>query len=168
MERRKFMVAAGTGAVVAVAGCSGGGGGGGGSFDTSSPTAVVESFYQVGDGLDQDSSADELLSEIEPGLHSASPFPDIFEQAEDQSQDQASVEPRSLSSVSAEVTEEDVSADRLSQEFGLGIFGVSQEDIDTIAEENAIVEATVEYEDGSTENPQHLTATENGDWLIVV
>lgn len=161
------MVAAGTGAVVAVAGCSGGGGGGGGSFDTSSPAAVVESFYQVVDGLDQDSSVDDVLSEIEPGLHSASPLPDFLEQAEDESQDGTPTEPQSLSSVSAEVTEEDVSADRLSQEFGLGFFGTSQEDIDTIAEENAVVEATVEYEDGSTENPQHITATENGDWLIV-
>ena len=161
------MLVAGTGAVVAVAGCSGGGGGGGGSFDTSSPAAVVESFYQVLDGLDQDSSIDDVLSEIEPGLHSASPLPDFLEQAEDQSADQAPTEPRDLSSVSAEVTEEDVSADRLSQEYGLGFFGTSQEDIDTIAEENAVVEATVEYGDGSTENPQHLTATENGDWLIV-
>jgi len=162
------MLAAGTGAVVAVAGCSGGGGGGGGDFDTSSPTAVVESFYQIGDGLDQDSSVDDLLDTIEPGLHSASPLPDLLEQAEDQSADQAAGQQQSLSSVSAEVTEENIGADRLSQEFGLGFSGVSQEDIDTIAEENAVVEATVEYEDSPTQNPQHLTATENGDWLIVV
>lgn len=167
MDRRKFILTAGTGAAVAVAGCNAGPlGGGGGGADTSSPVAVVESFYQSADGIGSDASTDEVLDEIDPFLHSASPLPDLLQEGEESGGSDPGE--RSLSSVSAEVGEEDVGEDALANDYGLGLFGVSESDIADIAEENAIVQATVEYEDADTQEPEHVTATENGDWLIVL
>lgn len=170
MQRRKFILGVGAASAVAIAGCSddgdsGGGGGGGGGPDTSSPTAIVESYYQEADNISQDASAEEALSQVENHLHSLSPIPDILEEegmGEGESQN------RSLASVSASVTEEDLGADALNNQFGLGFFGVSEDDLSTIAEENAVVEAEIEYEEAESQTQSHLTATEGGDWLIVV
>jgi hypothetical protein len=161
MDRRKFILAAGAGTVAAIAGCSDSGGNG---ADTSSPGAVVESFYNIGDGFDQDSSADEIIGAIDPILHSASPYPDIISESEDESE---GTQTNTLVSVETETSQENLDTGEL-EEFGLGFFDVSEEAIGTIAEENAVVDTTVEYEEASTNETQHLTATEDGDWLLVV
>lgn len=38
----------------------------------------------------------------------------------------------------------------------------------TIAEENAIVEGEVSYDNGDNQQIRHITATEDGDWVIVL
>lgn len=169
MNRRKFILTVGAGTTVAVAGCSdggdeGSGGNGGNNADTSSPEGIVESFYRTSDEIGSDASTDEILDVMGPFLHSASPIPDLLEES---SGDDSNSEDRSLNSVSTEVIEEDVGEATLAEDYSLGLAGVSESDIAAIAEGNAIVEASVEYDNGDSQSPRHVTATESGDWLIV-
>jgi hypothetical protein len=168
MNRRKFIMTIGAATAAAAAGCSNNGNG----VDTSSPEAVVESYYQAVDELESDSGEDVILNKIEPVMHSASPIPDLIEASFNSSENTDSPDEntesqaRSLDSVSTEVVEEDVGEEALTQNYGIGFF-VSETDIPGIVEENAIVEANVEYDNGDTARAEHVTATENGDWLIV-
>lgn len=165
MDRRQFIVAASTTSAIAMAGCLHGDGGG--DADTSSPTALVESYYEAIDDLDSDMSSEDALNELDDFFHSESPIRDLIEEGGDEESDGEQPD-RSLSSVSTEVTDEDLSADALDQRFGLSFFGASQEAIESFAEENAVVSVEVEYEDADTQNQEHLTATEGGDWQIVL
>jgi hypothetical protein len=168
MNRRKLIATVGAGTVVAVAGCSDGGssgGGGGNNADTSSPTAVVESWYEKSNELGQDASTDEVLDAIDPFLHSVSPIPDALREAEDSNNES---EDRSLDNISTEVIEENVDENTLNNEFSLSFFNVSEDDVATIAEENAIVEGQISYDNGDEQQVQHITAPENGDWLLVL
>lgn len=164
MDRRTFILAVGTGTIATLAGCNSlGGGGGSGDADTGSPESVVESFYDIGDGLDPESSADEIVDAISPVLHSASPLPELLEQSEDENEDN---QLNDIDSIETEVTQENLTVAEL-EEYGLGVFGVSDEDIESIAEENAIVNASVEYAEAEAEEVEHVTATEDGDWLLI-
>lgn len=165
MDRRNFIAALGAGTAFAIAGCSGDDGGS--NVDTSSPEAVVESFYKVSDDLDQDSSSDEILDAWEPMLHSASPYTEFIEEMDDEDTGTGTEteEQQNLESVETEVTKEDLSAEELSARPGF--FDMSEEELNAIAAENAVVSATVKYEDIDTQEREHVTATEDGDWLIV-
>jgi|APHM01.1.fsa_nt_gi hypothetical protein len=55
----------------------------------------------------------------------------------------------------------------LREDRGLGVWGVSDEEIARIAEENAVVTADVMYENHRNRSPEHLVATQNDDWLVV-
>lgn len=160
MQRRKFIAAAGAAAAVGLAGCSGDNG-----ADTSSPGAVVESYYDLAEGLDSGSSGDELLDELDPVLHSESPLR-AFLEGMNESQGNTTATERSVSNVDTEVAQEDLSAEELSQNYRLGFMQIDQSVIDSLAEENAVVDTTVEYEDAETTETQWLTATEDGDWQI--
>ncbi|MFT4946497.1 MAG: hypothetical protein ACI8TL_000733 [Natronomonas sp.] len=169
MDRRKFITAIGASTAVAVAGCSdggssNGGGGGGNDADTSSPTAIVESFYEASDEVDEDASTDEILDAVDPYLHSASPFPDVIRESEDSDDSQT----RSLESISTEIIEENVDESALNNQYGLSFFDVSEDDVAAVAEENAIVEGQLSYDNGDDQQVQHITATEGGDWLLVL
>lgn len=162
MHRRQCLtIVAGVGST-ALAGCSGLGGG----ADTSSPEAVVESFYTITDGFDENTSTDDVLDSLDPIFHSASPVIDIIEATEDEDGGEGATEPTNLGSVETEVAEENLGVDELN-EYGLGLLDISDENIESIAEENALVDTTVEYEDAETEETEFLTATESGEWLMV-
>lgn len=165
MDRRQFIVAASTTSAIAMAGCLHGGGGS--SADTSSPTALVESYYDAVDDLDSDTSGEDALDALDDFYHSESPVRDIIEEGGGNQSDGEEQE-QSIASVSAEVTEEDLSADALDQRFGLSFFGTSQETIESFAEENAVVSAEIEFEEAETQTQEHLTATEDGDWQLVL
>lgn len=184
MNRRKFMITVGMSSTVAVAGCSGGdtgadtssdgnddadtssGGDTGTDVDTSSPTATVESFYQVSYETEQDASVEESIDTIDPLVHSVSPIPDSIREAEGSNTESVS---RSLDTISTEVADQDLDETTLNQEFGLSrIYDFSEDDIATIAEENAIVEGEASYDNGDNQQIKHITATEGGDWVIVI
>lgn len=166
MDRRQFIVAASTTSAIAMAGCLHGDGGGG-SADTSSPTALVESYYDAVADLGPDTSGEDALDALDDFYHSESPIRDIIEQGGGNQSDGEEQE-QSISGASAEVTEEDLGADAIDQRFGLSFFGTSQEAIDSFAEENAVVTAEIEFEEAETQTQEHLTATEGGDWQLVL
>lgn len=56
---------------------------GGSDTDPNSPEAVVDSFRQALDELDQHSSADGIINAVGPPIHSASPFPGRIRDRED-------------------------------------------------------------------------------------
>jgi hypothetical protein len=160
MQRRQFVAATGTVLAVGLAGCSGDGGG----PDTSSPTAIVDSFYGKVQDLDSDTSGEDLLDEVDNFLHSESPLRDVLGEGGNQSEG----EDRTISSVETELGDEDLGGDALNERFGLSFFGVSDSTVESLAEENAVVNTTIEYEEADTQEQEHLTATEDGDWLIFI
>jgi hypothetical protein len=170
MERRQYLtIVAGVGATT-LAGCSGTGGG----TDTSSPEAVVESYYTISDSWDQDTSIDDISDSLSPVLHSASPIIDLIESSKNESDEEeqdenAGEEPseqKNLDSVETEVTQENLTVDELN-EAAYTLF-LSEGEIESIADENALVDATVNYENAATGEEEFLTATESDEWLIVI
>ena len=192
------MITAGVGATVAVAGCSDGGtdadtnsgdststdadtssggstdtdagtnsgGSTGTDADTSSPIAAVESFYQLSYNIEQDASVEELIDAIDPLVHSVSPIPDLIRGAEDSDDESVS---RSVETINTEVAKQNLDEATLNQEFGLSrTYNFSEDEVATIAEENAIVEGEVSYDNGDNQQIRHITATEDGDWVIVL
>jgi len=145
--------------MVAVAGCSGSDNG----IDTSSPDAVVESFYTTANELDTDADSDEILDEVGDALHSESPLRDLLEETGDEETDEE--EDEELENVDVEVTEEDLTVEEVEQR--VGFFEIDDDAIEDIAEENAVVAGTIESED-EQEEIEHLTATEDGEWKIVL
>ncbi|ERG89905.1 MAG: hypothetical protein J07HX5_02078, partial [halophilic archaeon J07HX5] len=69
--------------------------------------------------------------------------------------------------VETAVIAEDLDATVL-EDRGLGYLGVSDEQIQTIAEENAEVSANVEHEQSDPDPAEHLTAPQDGDWLVIL
>lgn len=57
---------------------------------------------------------------------------------------------------------------QLNLEFGAELNGLSQEGIETIADENAAVEASLEYEEAPRATLQYLTAPEDCDRFVVI
>lgn len=165
MDRRQFIVAASTTSAIAMAGCLHGDGGSG--ADTSSPTALVESYYEALDDLDQDMSAEDILDELDAFYHSQSPIRDLVEQGAG-NESNGDTQQKSLASVSTEVTDENLGKEALDQRFGLSFFGASEEAMNAFADENAVVTASVEYEEAEGNEQEHLTATEDGEWQMVL
>ena len=166
MRRRQFALVLTASATAAVAGCLGGGDDSGGDADTSNPTAVVESYYQAADEVGVNASADEAIDTVSPFFYDGSPLLEFIQQSLEQSD--GPQEAQNLDTVEAAVVDEDLGVETLTTERNLEMTDLSEGEIGAIAEENAIVEASLEYTDeqqGQTQ--QHLTATENGDWLIV-
>jgi len=181
MNRRKFMITADVGTTVAVAGCSDGGTdtdtnsgdststdvdtSSGDSTDTdadtSSPIAAVESFYQLSYNIEQDASVEELIDAVDPLVHSVPPIPDLIRGAEDSDNESVS---RSIETINTEVAEQNLDEATLNQEFGLSrTYNFSEDEVATIAEENAIVEGEVSYDNGDNQQIRHITATEDSD-----
>lgn len=158
MQRRRFVTVAGSTALVGLAGCLHDG-----DSEFGSGPAVVEAFYEATNDAPEDASGEEMVDEFDEYLHSESPIRDIWA---DLSADEMQSDDRTVDSVEAEVTEEDLSAEQLQQELGGGFFDVSDEVIQDLADDNAQVEATVSYENGDEETSEHFTAPEGGNWQV--
>jgi len=162
MNRRKFTLLFATSATAAVAGC--GGGGGGSDADTSSPEAVVESYYRAANEVETDTGAEEAIETIRPFFYEDSP---LFELIRASLEENGVQETQNLDTIETTVIDENLGTEALINDRGLTSTNLSEGEIETIAEENALVEASVEYEDAEDVTQQHLTATADGDWLIV-
>ena len=162
MNRRKFTLLLATSATAAVAGC--GGGGGGSDADTSSPEAVVESYYRAANEVESDTSAEEAIETIRPFFYEGSP---LFELIRASLEEDGVQETQNLENIETTVTDENLGTETLIDDRGLESSSLSEDEIEAIAEENALVETSVEYEDAQGGTQEHLTATTDGDWLIV-
>lgn len=159
MNRRTFVVATSSAATVALAGCSGGGG-----ADTSSPEAVVESYYDV---VASDTEAARDL------FHSESPS------LQREANANASDVDVSYDNVEVTLVSENLSESELREKFPVrfrssgGSLVFSDDLKATVIEENAIVEASYEFSGEGISGTRQLTAewlttTEDGDWQIVI
>ena len=172
MRRRKFVLAVST-LTLGVAGCLGGGDG-----DTDSPETVVEAWYE----LEADAggrTVSNLQDDAEGLLHSESPILQSL-QAISQEQNETDEQDVSLDSVETALVQEDLSESDLDAEFPFVFnnpdseFAIGDEGKVAIAEENALVEASVERsganvsEEERSTTDQWLTATEDGDWQLVI
>ena len=99
------------------------GGSTGANADTSSPTAAVESFYQLSGDIEQDASVEELIDAIDPLVHSVSPIPDLIRGAEDSDNESVS---RSIETINTEVDEQNLDKATLNQQFGLTVHIISR------------------------------------------
>jgi hypothetical protein len=178
MNRRRFLVTTSGLTLLATAGCSqlsggddddSGSDGSNGGGETDSPGAVVEAFYDLTNTVDENSDPSEVISRLQELSHSASPFSAFTES----DIDPGANSDVTVENVETEVTSEDLTADELEQQYGLSRFEtVEEDDVEAIAEENAVVEASLTQsgegvEEGQEETTQeHLTATEGGEWLL--
>lgn len=159
MRRRQFVFAAGVTATATVAGCLGDGNSG-----SNAPESVVVSFYEAGTGVD---SAQEALDAVEDVFHTESPLLDFFEAAAENGTDSGEFNAQSFETVETEILEEDLSAEQLNEEYSLqSFYDVSDELLQSLAEENARVSADVTYEEAEDDSTEFLTVTEDGDWVI--
>lgn len=160
MDRRRFVRIAGSTVLVGIAGCLHAGGDG----DFGSPTAVVEPYYEAIEDASDGLSGEEWVEELDEYLHSESPYRDLWE---DRSAEEMQGDGRTVDSVETEVTDEDLSAEELQEEFSGGFFNVSDDSIDAIADDNAVVEATLTFEESEEEAAlEHINAPEDGNWQI--
>lgn len=162
MNRRKFTLLLATSATAGVAGC--GGGGGGSDADTSGPEAVVESYYRAADEIEVDASAEEAIDAISPFFYEGSPLLELIRTSLEENGVQGA---QNLENIETTITDENLGTETLIDERDLGSSSLSQGEIEAIAEENALVEASPEYEDAQGQTQQHLTATTDEEWLIV-
>jgi hypothetical protein len=169
MQRRMFIATAGAVATVGAAGCLGGSGGDGDDLDTSSPEGVVESFYELSDEIPEDASGEEVIDTLDPTLHSGSPLRERFVDGESGSEDSAEYGLTNVDLVESEVTKENLRKETLKQDY-LAVSDISEDVLDSIADENAIVKArmALEQRDEADFEYDWLTATEDGDWQILV
>lgn len=164
MERRRFIGAVGAAAAVGLAGCLGDGDSG---PDTSSQTAVVESWYRT--AFDTESSE---IADVAAGYyHSESPVLALLERVqerqEDQETEQQDVE---LESIETEITQEGLSEQEIEQMLtGMEVSGdvisqlVNEEETAQVRVNLEQSGDDVEQEQGSTTN---IVVTEDGDWQI--
>jgi len=141
MQRREFVIAAGTASLVGLAGCSGDG-------DTGSPDSVVEAYFTADD-------ADEASDYVHPD----SPFADM--ESEDGGDEENDFEFES-----AETQSEDIDMSYLEDEE-LGP-GMEESAFTSVVEEEDVahVVATVSV-DGEEADQHVITATNDGDWLVL-
>jgi len=161
MHRRKFVAAAGATTTIAVAGCSFLGGGDDGD---DSPEGAVEAIYDAIDNEDQDALDDAVHSESP-----TRPLDDTFESGGSET---------SVNLQSTSVTTEDPGEEALRSEYSqqYGEEGLTTiVDIGNNADDSALVEAELEFtfsmndsEQTETQTLVHFTATEDGDWKVVV
>lgn len=150
MDRRTFVVTAGTATAVSLAGCIGGGG----SDGQGSPEAVVEAAYDA-------ESDDERENLIHPEAEMDASSGDEGDSEWD------------FELVGTEIAEEDIDGSYFESQDDQSPTNLSIEDINAVAESETVtvVTATVEFEgpDGDTQEVDSpmLTATSDGDWYLL-
>lgn len=150
MNRRTFVVTAGTAMAVSLAGCIGGGGSGG----QGSPEAVVEAAFDA-----------ESEDEREELLHPESEMDVSDSDEEDREWD--------YELAGTEITEEDIDGSYFESQDDQTPTNLSIEDINAVAESETVtvVTATVEFQgpDGETQEVDSpmLTATSGGNWYLL-
>lgn len=155
MDRRTFIITTGAATAVGLAGCLG-------DSDTGSPEDVIEAGWDADDA-----------DEIEDLLHPDSPLEaqdsELTEEAEELEEDM------DYEVTSIETIDDDVDSATLEDE-GLTLHNMTMEELDDVAADHdvALVEQTIEFEmefEGQTMEEEEvnytLTATDNGDWLIL-
>lgn len=156
MDRRRFIGAAGSLALVGVAGCL---------HDEDGPESVVQAWYEKLADLDPDADNDAAQEELDDLLHTQSPIRGAIALfigivGEGEGSDQFEIE-----SVETDIVAEDIGADRIREEF-LFIQEGREQLLEELAEENAVVRATVDLSNGETETEDWLVVTEDGDWKL--
>ena len=173
MKRRQFVLTTASAVTIGVAGCLGGGDG-----DTDSPEAAVEAWYELEANAGGRNVSD-LQDDAEELLHSESPILQSL-RALGQEQNETDEQNVSVDSIETTLVEENLSESDLEAEFPFlfnnpeSEFAINDEAKAAIAEENTLVEASVERsganvsEEEQSITDQWLTATENGDWQLVI
>lgn len=156
MDRRRFIGAAGAFVTAGVAGCLHGEDG---------PQSVVQSWYDELADLDPDADAEAALEELDDLLHTQSPIRGAFALfigvvGEGEASGQFEIE-----SVETDIVAEDIDADRIQEQFLFQQEG-REHLLAELAEENAVVRATVDLSNGETETEDWLVVTEDGDWKL--
>jgi hypothetical protein len=74
---------------------------------------------------------------------------------------------QSVDTVETEILKENLGTEQLNETFSLqSFYGISDELLQDLAEENARVSADVTYEEADEDSTEFLTVTEDGDWVI--
>ena len=151
-----------------------------GLVDTSSPEAIVSSWYEFDEEAAEGMDEDAVLSVVTEMFHSRSPLVDFFQELGDiddpgEEGEEVDIE---IESFDLEVVREDLDEAQLEEELSAYIeqefFDIDEETIEMLALENAVVRADVTHsgEDvlpGQEEQTEHwLVAPENGDWLLFI
>lgn len=159
MERRRFLAVAGAATVTGLAGCIGGGDSGSGG----SPKDPVTDFYKAAQDNPDDQEA--LLEAAKATLHSESPLRGLLEMVFGASESESTTTTTQIpESIETEVTSEDISKSDISSQFSTS--QISDNRLESIAGNNAVVKAAVTYKDGSEETTRYLVTKEDGEWVI--
>lgn len=156
MERRAFLSAGGASvlALAAVREFSSSGG-------STGPKAVVREYYRRAGAAESVRGFAGVVPEL---AHSASPLPDVAEDIPrtfDGALDQTLVD--------IEVVAEDVSAEAVRDFSDFFAGSVSDEEVETVAKNNAVVAVTLETDEvvGGAFAKEWLVAPEDGEWRLV-
>lgn len=194
MRRRNYLLLASSTALTTIAGCVGGtgdsddtetddgmdggddggtgenGDGGGGTGDegddgTESAVSVVERFYELENEAAEADDPEPYVEEVRGILHSKSPLLQLLDQTEES-------DPSPVTNLETEVLDRDLDADELDSKFGLtSMFDVEEATVESLAQENVIVEATFERPEADSDGRRRfewLVATENGEWVLFI
>jgi hypothetical protein len=157
MERRTFL-SAGSASVLALAAdfpsVTG-------AAVSAGPSEVVREYYRRASAAE---SVNEFADRIPELAHSASPFLDIVTE-----NPRFSEEVLRQELVGIEVIEENVTGEEIRDISDFFAASVTEEEVDTIAETNAVVAVTLETEDvvGGVFGKEWLVAPEDGEWKLV-
>jgi hypothetical protein len=153
MERRSFLSAGGATVLALAAGRSSI------ADDSGDPAAVVEEYYRRA-SASEDSEA--FADDVRKLAHSASP---LLRVAEDVPMAFDSTVRQEFSD--AAVVAEDLSADEIRSISGFLAASLTDEEVESIASENAVVSATVVDGEGGEAEFRWLVATADGEWRLV-
>jgi hypothetical protein len=129
---------------------------------TSPAVAVVEQWYEIEQQATGSDDPTQYIEDAKALLHSKSPLVDLLEQAAEEGGGEA----REITNLQTELTQNNLSADELNSTFFLTMdpLSVSEETVNEIAGENAIVEAKWDELEG--EPFQWIVVKEDGEWVL--
>ncbi|EMA70461.1 hypothetical protein [Halorubrum distributum] len=153
MERRSFLSAGGAAVLALAAGRSSTAG------DAGSPATAVEAYYRRASASED---AEAFAADVTALAHPFSPLSRI---AEDVPMAFDAVIRQELSDPA--VVGEDISADEIRSISGFLAASLTDEEIESIAAENAVVSATVIGGDGGEFERRWLVATDDDEWRLV-
>ncbi|SNR52903.1 hypothetical protein SAMN06266787_103145 [Halorubrum ezzemoulense] len=153
MERRSFLSVGGAAVLALAAGRSSTAEGAGG------PAAAVEAYYRRASASED---AEAFAADVPALAHPVSPLSTL---AEDVPMAFDTTVRQELAD--AAVVEENVSADRIRSISGFLSASLTDEELESIAAENAVVSATIVGGDGGEFERRWLVATDDGEWGVV-
>jgi len=138
-------------------------------------SAVVGEFYSRAEMIESEDDIDDYIDSIAELVHSVSPVPEFYRTLAESEESELTV--TVYESVETAVIAADLGGEAIRDRFFLAR-DVPEEDLETVAGENLVVEATLSggtsaldgtsTEDGDEEQTtEWLVAPEEGDWLIV-
>ncbi|OTF06014.1 hypothetical protein [Halorubrum sp. SD612] len=153
MERRSFLSVGGAAVLALAAGRSST------ADDAGGPATAVEAYYRRASASED---AEAFAADVPPLAHPVSPLSTL---AEDVPMAFDTTVRQELAD--AAVVEENVSADRIRSISGFLSASLTDEELESIAAENAVVSATVVGGDGGEFERRWLVATDDGEWGVV-